>query len=283
MQSMLESRLGRYTLLCFLIIINSCSSFAVTKFDDSSKSDSSTIQLGGRAVETRVSAKGIRVSIYDTNGNLVRPTGLRGEVHLNVGKKAYDFELQQTADATAIAVVDLAKTDGYDLELKFQLSSKELGKVVYSTTLRLPELRRDEFLMKLQGTCPVSGKVLDPAQKPPKLVFEGKPLFVCCNGCAAAVNKYPARYLAIVYAGQGRELRPGVYQATLADADAIAEQKTCPVLDESLDILGVPQKVEVDGKTVFISCVGCAKFLQADPAKYLTKLAENGIAPPTWR
>ncbi len=53
----------------------------------------------------------------------------------------------------------------------------------------------------------------------------------------------------------------------------IAErQKVCPVTGNSLDAMGGPVKVVVDGRTVFVCCKACEKPLRAKPAEYLSKL-----------
>ena len=111
-------------------------------------------------------------------------------------------------------------------------------------------------------------------------MIDGKPIFVCCKGCTAKVKANPKPYLAKYYSAQGKEVRPGVFEATLADAAAIAAQKKCPVMDEELGGMGVPVKVNVKGKAVFICCAGCAKKLAADPDKYLAALAKAGVTPP---
>ncbi|HBE68641.1 MAG TPA: hypothetical protein DDW52_10890 [Planctomycetaceae bacterium] len=119
--------------------------------------------------------------------------------------------------------------------------------------------------------------------KPPKIMVKGKPLFVCCEPCSAKIEAKPDEYLAKYYSAKGKEVRPGVFEATLADADAIAAQKKCPVMDEELGGMGAPQKVNVKGKSVYICCAGCAKKLHAEPDKYLAMLAKQGITPPEFK
>ena len=64
--------------------------------------------------------------------------------------------------------------------------------------------------------------------------------------------------------------------AELSEEDrALAEQqKICPVSMEPLGSMGVPMKVSVDGREVFICCEGCTTPLQEDPEKYLANLKE---------
>ncbi len=65
--------------------------------------------------------------------------------------------------------------------------------------------------------------------------------------------------------------------AKLSAADrAIAQQqKMCPVADMPLGSMGVPIKVDVNGRAVFICCEGCRESLLAEPEKYLAKLSKE--------
>jgi len=57
------------------------------------------------------------------------------------------------------------------------------------------------------------------------------------------------------------------------DDRALAEsQKICPVSGEPLGAMGVPIKVDVNGRSVFICCEGCREELLAKPDEYLAKL-----------
>jgi Cu(I)/Ag(I) efflux system membrane fusion protein len=49
-------------------------------------------------------------------------------------------------------------------------------------------------------------------------------------------------------------------------------QGTCPVTGLSLDAMGGPLPVTVEGRTVFICCRGCEGKLKSDPQQYLSKL-----------
>lgn len=44
-----------------------------------------------------------------------------------------------------------------------------------------------------QTQCPVSGKPIDPAQT---VVFQGKNVYFCCDGCPAAFEKEPSKFTA---------------------------------------------------------------------------------------
>lgn len=73
---------------------------------------------------------------------------------------------------------------------------------------------------------------------------------------------------------QGADAENGVTLAglTVEDQKLAAEQKICPVTGELLGSMGMPPKVDVNGRQVFICCEGCRDKLLADPETYLAKL-----------
>ena len=63
--------------------------------------------------------------------------------------------------------------------------------------------------------------------------------------------------------------------ALSAEDQALADaQKVCPVSDEELGSMGAPVKLIVKGEPIFICCKGCEKKINADPDKYLAKVAD---------
>ena len=50
------------------------------------------------------------------------------------------------------------------------------------------------------------------------------------------------------------------------------KQHFCPVSGEMLGTMGAPEKVEVEGKQIWICCDGCKNKLLADPTQYLARL-----------
>jgi hypothetical protein len=65
--------------------------------------------------------------------------------------------------------------------------------------------------------------------------------------------------------------------AKLSDEDkALAEsQKICPVGGEELGSMGVPVKVNVEGRDVLVCCESCEKPLREDPEKYFAILDQQ--------
>jgi len=53
-------------------------------------------------------------------------------------------------------------------------------------------------------------------------------------------------------------------------------------MDELRGGIGVPGKVNVNGKAVYICCPGCAKKPATEPDDYLATLKARGITPPAF-
>lgn len=150
----------------------------------------------------------------------------------------------------------------------------------------------DKPLIAKQAKCPVMDEPLGSMGGPIKVMVGDKPIFLCCKGCIKKVQAEPAKYVATVYSEQPQSLevgamgdlvRPGVFKVTSEDAPFVAAQRTCPVMDEPLNSMGGPYKVNADGKAVYICCPGCAKKIAAEPQKYLAVLAQQGINAPVIR
>ncbi|EMI18700.1 putative secreted protein [Rhodopirellula maiorica SM1] len=155
----------------------------------------------------------------------------------------------------------------------------------------------DAALVAKQAKCPVMDEPLGSMGQPVKVMVGDKPIFLCCKGCVKKIKAEPAKYLAAVYGdsakptkqvsasvpARGESVREGVLKVTAADAPFIAKQVKCPVMDEPLDAMGGPFKVNAVGKAIYICCPGCAKKIAADPAKYLTILKSQGVQAPELR
>lgn len=241
--------------------------------------------VGTLQIETVLKDKGIVFFVLGSDGQMVKAPDAVGSLKLKIGDKPkeYNVKLQALKNQGIGAAVDLSKLKGQTLHMDVVLRSLGDTPIEFHAMGKLADSVSDAMLISLQKTCPVTGKDLGSMGKPPKIMVGGKPLFVCCPPCSAKVKAKPYEYLAKYYTAKGKETRPGVLEATLADADAIAAQKKCPVMDEELGGMGTPQKVNVKGKSVYICCVGCAKKLHAEPDKYLAMLKEQGIAPPDFK
>ncbi len=57
-----------------------------------------------------------------------------------------------------------------------------------------------------------------------------------------------------------------------AEQEIIKSQRICPVTKMMLGSMGTPKKIDVNGKEIYICCLGCKKRLLGDPEKYLAVL-----------
>ena len=63
------------------------------------------------------------------------------------------------------------------------------------------------------------------------------------------------------------------------EAQAIARQQICLVSGKTLGSMGQPIKTTVNGRAVYVCCVGCKRPLLANPAKYLARLKNPARRP----
>tara|TARA_R110002072_G_scaffold282552_1_gene445528 strand:- start:27147 stop:28232 length:1086 start_codon:yes stop_codon:yes gene_type:complete len=124
--------------------------------------------------------------------------------------------------------------------------------------------RADAAAVAFQKTCPVMNKPLDAMGGPWKFNVLGRDVFVCCPGCTKAIEREPAKYLAMLPT-------PPPAKATQADSAAVAAQKLCPVMNESLTSMGGAWKVYAKGQPVFVCCKGCIAKVEQHPDFYLSK------------
>ena len=109
----------------------------------------------------------------------------------------------------------------------------------------------DQLKVAVQKICPVTGKPLGSMGDPLKVKIGEEEIFLCCKGCTKGqLNK--AHW-------------------TTIHKNFAAAQGICPVMEKALP--ANPKSTVVNGQTVYICCPPCTKKIQADPTKYLTKVA----------
>lgn len=234
--------------------------------------------IGQLRVETIVEPGGLRLFIYGQNRKPIDLSDTRGLVTLQIDgdAKRYRYDLfpevgdNKQAESMAVAV-DLSRMAGRNVELSYQLvgvQGAERKPLQFSATASVPmtEAQRVAAAIAEQKVCPVSGQPLGGMGKPIPVTVGDQMVYVCCAGCIDAVKENPAKYF------PAKQVKLTVTKATAADADAIALQKVCPVMDEPLGGMGTPLKVSGLRRDVYICCKGCLKFLEKDPEKYLALL-----------
>jgi hypothetical protein len=68
------------------------------------------------------------------------------------------------------------------------------------------------------------------------------------------------------------EINPAMTKLSPADRKLAEEQKICPVSGEPLGSMGVPVKVTLEGRDVFVCCEGCVDELKQNFQTYAAKL-----------
>ena len=121
-----------------------------------------------------------------------------------------------------------------------------------------PRVEKAQAKITPQTTCPVMGGKI---RKDQYVDHAGKRIYMCCKGCTGKLEKDPATYIKKLEA-------EGVTVATV--------QTTCPVMDGKK--IEKDQYVDHDGKRIYVCCKGCIGKIQADPAPYVAKLEQAGIA-----
>lgn len=233
--------------------------------------------VSGAWAEVIFRPTGVRVFLYDAKGRPQSAKSLRGRVSMTVkgNPRVYRYgllpEAGRSAPTNALSLaVDLSKIPDDAMQVRFDLYGLPGTRAAARFEVGFRVTRSaDEVAIARQRLCPVSGKKLGSMGRPVKSVIDGKPVFVCCKGCTNALKSNPKKYLARL-----ASLKPMLLRATKADTAAIAHQKVCPVMDEKLGSMGVPWKVNVNGRDVYVCCKGCIKFIQKDPKKYFTKIPD---------
>jgi len=72
-----------------------------------------------------------------------------------------------------------------------------------------------------------------------------------------------------------KEIQAAIAKLPEADRKLAEAQGVCPVSNEPLGSMGMPLKVTVKDRDVFLCCDGCKGKIEKDPDTYLTKLDEK--------
>lgn len=260
--------------------------------------------VGDVQLESVISPAGLQVYLYDSVGTPLSTEKARGVATLSIdgNAKRYRYDLFPAEDGSLKASVNLTRVAGRQATVHFQLVGIDDQTVRLRQTAIVPSAASVERLtvsvgkpspddgawIQKQKTCPVMDEPLGSMGQPVKLIVGDKPIFLCCKGCVKKVQAEPAKYLVAVHGDSNAtvpkgtlQVRPGVFKVADADKSFIAAQQKCPVMDEPLDAMGGPYKVDADGKAIYICCPGCAKKIAADPQMYLAELKSQGVEAPT--
>lgn len=132
----------------------------------------------------------------------------------------------------------------------------------------------DQKLAAAQRFCPMMEySRLGAMGTPTKLIIEGKPVFVCCEGCIDDAKDGGAATVKLTK--KLTEASAELAKLPAAQRAAAEAQKFCAINTKGLlGSMGAPIKLELDGKPVYLCCSGCTKKAQANPAATLAKVEE---------
>ena len=114
----------------------------------------------------------------------------------------------------------------------------------------------DQIKIDVQQVCPVSGNKLRSMGDPIKVKVGQEEIYLCCKGCSKG------------------KIDKALWEQI--HRNFAAAQGICPVMEKPLP--ANPKSTTVNGQTVYICCPPCTKKIQAEPRKYLTKLAGYYLA-----
>lgn len=145
----------------------------------------------------------------------------------------------------------------------------------------------DRKLALAQHICPVTGAALGSMGVPIKITLRNQPVFLCCAGCRGAAKRNPKEMLKILaqvaaskppqqasppVAGPSAEDLKNLEKLPAEDRKLALAQKICPVTGEALGSMGVPVKIMLRNRPVFLCCHGCQHAAQQKPDEMLNKL-----------
>ena len=243
-----------------------------------------------------------RVYLYDPSMRPVGARGVQGRAVMQVRGHAqpFRFELKYVAPPAAspqqdylVAVADVSRVRDGDMTVTFQLTNlpdPRQPQATFTQTFALSKIaprvtvaavtQADRAAIARQKVCVVSGGKLGSMGAPIKVLIGDRAVYLCCKGCIGKIQKNPEAYLPKATAPGPRPNATApaaqitVATATAADQAAIARQQVCVVSSGKLGSMGVPVKVLIGDRAVFLCCKGCVAKVQKNPAAYLAKAAQ---------
>ena len=137
---------------------------------------------------------------------------------------------------------------------------------------KLPEA--DRSTAAAQRYCPLMDTVrLGTMGTPIKVMIDGKSVFLCCSGCKDDAVKSGKETLAKVE--KLKKATAAIAKLPAADQPLAEAQLFCPIEEGSrLGSMGMPIKLMLEGKPVFLCCKGCEDAARGDAKATLAKVEE---------
>ncbi|HVU89985.1 MAG TPA: hypothetical protein VHD36_21820 [Pirellulales bacterium] len=100
----------------------------------------------------------------------------------------------------------------------------------------------------------------------------------CSKPAAPAKPTSEAQTMAPAEDNEEAAITKAMAELPEAERAVAMAQKTCPVGDSPLGSMGMPYKVTVKGRDVYLCCEGCKESIEKDPDKYLAKIDQQAEA-----
>lgn len=130
---------------------------------------------------------------------------------------------------------------------KYEKDSKKYAEQVAAQRSALAKMER------VQVSCPVSGKPVDKKQT---MKIDGQTIAFCSKACLTEYEKAPAKFKAKL-------------------EDSYSYQTLCPITKDKIDPTAYSDLST--GQRIYYCCKDCATKFLKDPAKYVSKLEEQGV------
>ncbi len=186
-------------------------------------------------------------------------------------KKMHLFSLASFTGIFALAA--LFALPGFSQEKdKPGIAPKTVAAKLEAALSKLP--KADRVLADAQRFCPMMDSTrLGAMGTPVKIMLEDRPVFLCCAGCEEGAKADAKKTLANVEKMKKGNL--ALAKLPAADLTLAEAQLFCPIVEDSrLGSMGIPVKLMLDGKPVFLCCKGCEDTARANPKATLTKVDE---------
>ncbi|MBI1900491.1 MAG: hypothetical protein HYS13_05175 [Planctomycetia bacterium] len=241
-----------------------------------------------------------RLYLYDRSGRPLDVATAHGDVAMLVRSNLREFRYGlapvtgvQGVQSYLKAGVDVSRVRDGDMTITFSLTDlpdRAEPAVRIQQTFAITPFRpdivvaqvteRDRDAIGRQKTCPIMGETLGQHGEVVKVLVDGLPVYLCCEGCVDKVKQDPLAVLTALggSAEKQKEAADGkitVAQATAADREAMAAQGNCPVMGKPLGAHGTPWKVTIGERSLFVCCKGCIARVQRDPETYFAKVSRS--------
>jgi len=159
----------------------------------------------------------IRLYVYGPNSKPLAAGDIKGAITLQVrnAAKTSQVPLQYVPRPAGsseqdylAAKVDLSKIKNGDMTVSFKLDNlpdSKQSKAAFTQTFALTKVKpkvslatvgeADRAGIEQQKVCPVTGAKLGSMGDSIKVLVDGRPLYLCCQGCVAKVKNAPENYL----------------------------------------------------------------------------------------